>query len=111
MENKVMIIEIYGKEIKKDNQKFISCSCKTKENADGTHEFVNVRFTKESGFNAVKGLQKVKFNLEDSNVKITKDGDKEYKTLYISKAVGVEYTDEEKQAMKEKQAKKVADLF
>ena len=93
-----MIIEVYGKEIKKDNNKFISCSTKGKD------EFINVRFTKESGYNAVKGLQKVEFELTDSNVKTTKGADgKEYKTLYISKATRIEYT--------EKQAKKVADLF
>lgn len=104
------IIEIYGKEIKKDNTKFISCSCKIEK--DGNVEFVNVRFTKESGYNAIKGLQKVKFDLANSNVKETKTEDgKVYKTLYIAKAVGVDYTEEEKEAMREKQAKKVADLF
>ena len=105
-----MIIEIYGKEIKKDNQKFISCSSKIVK-GDNV-EFVNVRFTKDSGYNAVKGLQKVEFENTDANVKVQKgDNGKEYKTLYISKCVGVPYTDEEKQAMVEKQAKKVADLF
>lgn len=103
-------IEIYGKEIKKDNNKFISCSCKVEK--DGKVEFINVRLTRECGYNAVKGLQKISFDLADSNVKVSKGDDgKEYKTLYISKCVNVPYTDEEKQAMADKQAKKVADLF
>lgn len=105
-----MIIEIYGKEIKKDNNKFVSCSAKITKG--DTTEFVNVRFTRESGYNAVKGLQKVEFDMADANVKVMKgENDKEYKTLYIAKATGIPYTEEEKQLMKEKQAKKVADLF
>lgn len=106
-----MVIEIYGKEIKKDNTKFISCSTKI-EHEDKTVEFVNVRFTQDSGYTAVKGLQKVEFDMANANVKNIKgQDDKEYKTLYISKATGIEYTEEEKQLMREKQAKKVADLF
>lgn len=106
---KEQIIEIYGREVVKDKNKFISCSLKVGK-GDNV-EFVNVRLTKECGYNAVKGLQKIKFKLEDSNVKTIKQDGKEYKTLYISKCEHIEYTEEEKQAMKDKQAQKVADLF
>ena len=100
------ILEIYGKEIKKDNNKFISCSAKVK---DG---FVNVRFTRDCGYTAKKGLQKVQFDMENANVKeISGANGEKYKTLYISKATGIEYTEEEKKAIQEKQSKKVADLF
>lgn len=50
--------------------------------------------------------------MDNANVKeISGANGEKYKTLYISKATGIEYTEEEKKAMQEKQAKKVADLF
>ena len=108
--NNERTIEIYGKEITSGKNKFISCSCRIGDGDNAT--FVNVRLNKDCGYSAVKGLQKIKFNINDSNVKTqhTEDG-REFKILYIKKCVGVPYTAEEEQAMKDKQAQKVADLF
>lgn len=106
-----MIIELYGKEIKKDNQKFVSCSTKVAHDEDNV-EFINVRLTRDCGYTAKKGLQKIEFEFENANIKNIKGKDgKLYKTMYISKCEEIPYTDEEIKAMNEKQAKKVADLF
>lgn len=104
---KKQTIEIYGKEINKDNRKFIVCNTKLK---DGS--YANVHLVQGCGYTAVKGLQKVEFDLTDANTRKEKGKDGNwYQHLYIKKCKAVEYTDAEKEAMKEKQAQAVADLF
>lgn len=105
------IIEIYGKELKNDKgSKFIAASWKRGNGEDV--EYVNVRFTQDANIKLVKGYQKVKFDTKHSNVKNITDKDgNQRKLLYIKKAEIVPYTDEEKQAMNERQEKAVIDLF
>ena len=104
---KTQIIEIYGKEIESKGHKFIVASAKIK---DGS--YANVRFVQGCDYKATKGLQKIEFDPADANTKKEKGKDgKMYQVIYIKKCKGIEFTEEEKQAQKEKQAQAVADLF
>ena len=107
MENKTQIIEIYGKEINKDGRKFIVCSAKLK---DGS--YANVRFTQEANYKPTKGKHKVEIDLTKSNTKQEKGKDgKNYTVIYVKKCKEIEYTEEEKAKMQQKQAEDVANLF
>ena len=107
MENKTQIIEIYGKEINANGRKFIACSTKLK---DGS--YANVRLVQGCGYTAKKGLQKIEIDLTEANTKKEKGKDgKMYTILYVKKCKEIEYTEEEKAKMKQKQAEDVANLF
>lgn len=92
------IIEVYGKQIKTDKgTSFISASMELKEKtSEGKKQYINVRFTSDANIKLTEGYNKIKFNTEDSNVKVIdgKEG-KKIKVLYINKAERLEYTEQE----------------
>ena len=102
---KVLNLKVYGKEITTEKNKFCVYSTKAK---DG---YISVRFTQDSKLSPGKGVHKIVCDVEDCNLKSEKKYDKLYTILYIKKGEIAEFTEEEKELMKEEQQNKILNLL